>query len=103
MAIFAESEKNQIEAWQLFRWQQENLPQLGLICRRGGGGLQFADHAMHVLVGNEYLRQQRFFDHAKIALGMIRRHAALITPEKMNLPPSELQIEFRGRQRRVKR
>jgi hypothetical protein len=86
--IRAQAQEHEIESRNRRSRRGEDAAQLLLVQSRGtlGIGLLTA-HAMHVLGQNRNVAQEALERHVVVAVGMIRRHASLVTPEHVRSLP----------------
>ena len=54
----------------------------------------FTSNAMHITLGHGHFTQHSFVGHAVIAIFMIGRHVALVSPKEMNILPGKLFAQF---------
>ncbi len=82
-----------IEAGKLSRGEMEKIFQGLLVLQSRRCRIFFLGvNAKNIFRRHWDLRQQRFVDHAVIALRMIGRDVALVTPEKINLVPRDVGL-----------
>src|SRR5204863_2639638 len=95
VTVVADTEKDQIEAGPRPAAERKKIAQDDLIRRGCALGTALGFDAMNVFSRNRDFREQRFMSHAVIAVGMVRGHRALISPEKMNPAPENPLAKFR--------
>ncbi len=102
VAVIAETQQDQVEAGNVPVRERQMVLQNLFIFESGDLGLIFSRHPMNVFRQHGHLGEKRFPGHAKIALRVIGRNAALVSPEKANLLPGNLFLKLGLRQTGVK-
>ena len=97
VAILAESQINKIKGRP--GYISKKVAHLRLVESRADRRLALPSHSMSVRGRNVYLSDQRFVRHTIVAIRMVRRNAAFITEEEMNIRPFNSTCEaLRGKQ-----
>src|SRR5690242_2458008 len=102
VAVFAETEKDQIETRRGI-CGSEKIAQLLLVVGRRAVGVFLAGHTVNVLWRNFDFAEQRLVNHPVIALRMVRRHTALVAPKEMHAIPDNSRAKLRRGEKRIER
>src|SRR5579862_991874 len=93
MAVWPHAQEYQIEARKFARLHDKEFADLFFVVRGRGIGVGIlCVHAEYVRRRNRDLCQKRFVHHPVIALGVSRRHIALIAKEEKNAIPCEVGV-----------
>src|SRR5579863_2349286 len=87
MTIRAHAQLDQIKSWRLRALEPKGIAQLRLIPSRRDVGLELALHAVNLRRAHRHMVEHRLARHAEIRVGVVRRNAALIHPEELQLVP----------------
>src|SRR5438876_2583067 len=86
--VFSHSQKHEIKAGSVSR--AADAPDLFLVYnRRPYVIFQLSEHSVNAVLRDREPREERLPGHAKVAVGMIRRHAALVPPEEVDTIPGD--------------
>src|SRR5450755_1981208 len=90
MAFRSQAKQNQVKT-RKFAWSQAEESSQGLVVGRSGGACVFllGMNAEDVFRRRRYLRQHGLICHAVIALRVVWRHMAFVTPKEADLVPGD--------------